>query len=89
MANSPWVLLLCALIGTLVGLMDSPLTEQLSLFGELYLRMLEMCVIPLFAIAVIASLGRLIRDRRLGRSALGVVAFFGTCLLYTSPSPRD
>ncbi|MBF0371446.1 MAG: cation:dicarboxylase symporter family transporter [Magnetococcales bacterium] len=57
---NPWVVLAAVIIGTTIGVTNKPLALMLEPVGEVYLALLEMCVLPLLITAIISGLGRLL-----------------------------
>jgi len=68
--------------GVAVGIYDKPLAAQLSKPGDIYLGLLQMCVLPLMISAIILSVGRLLHAPQAGRyvSRLFVVFVAGMIL---------
>lgn len=58
---SPWVIVPSIAIGILIGVWNQPIALALSPFGNLYLRLLQMCVLPLVITAIITSLGNMLQ----------------------------
>ncbi len=56
---SPWLIFLGVFSGALIGIFDKELANELFHFGALYLRLLQMLVLPLLVTAVISGLGNL------------------------------
>jgi proton glutamate symport protein len=56
---NPWVILVSILAGGLIGWFSPPTAAYLAPFGDLYISLLQMCVIPILVTAVISSLTRL------------------------------
>jgi Na+/H+-dicarboxylate symporter len=58
---SPWAVFGGILIGTFIGIRFKEFALQLTPFGEIFLSLLQMCILPILITAVISSLGRMIR----------------------------
>lgn len=56
---SPWLILLGVVSGAVIGVTNKELANQLLPFGALYLRLLQMLVLPMLVTAVISGLGNL------------------------------
>lgn len=57
--RSPWAILISVLLAVYVGTTRPALAETIAPFGDLYLGLLKMCVLPILLSAITASLGRL------------------------------
>ena len=57
---NPWVVLSGVLTGVTIGVINKPLARTLEPIGDIYLALLEMCVLPLLVTAIISGLGRLL-----------------------------
>lgn len=56
---SPWVIFGGVFSGVAIGIFDKSLAGQLLPIGTLYLRLLQMLVLPILISAVISGLGNL------------------------------
>jgi proton glutamate symport protein len=56
---SPWLIFVGVFTGALIGIFDKQLANDLLPFGTLYLRLLQMLVLPMLMTAVISGLGNL------------------------------
>jgi len=56
---NPWVILGSAASGVLMAILYPSLVENLELFSTLYLKLLQMLVLPVLMTAIISGLGRL------------------------------
>ncbi len=54
-------------VGISIGIYDKPLAAVLAKPGDIYLGLLQMCVLPLMISAIILSVGRLLQSRDAGR----------------------
>ncbi len=57
---SPWAILAGMISGVLIGVQYKELAFHLAPLGEVYLALLQMCIIPIMITAVVSSLGRLL-----------------------------
>ncbi len=56
---SPWLIFCGIFIGVLIGLNDPELAKKILPFGALYLKFLQMLVLPMLITAVVSGLGNL------------------------------
>ncbi|HEY8036282.1 MAG TPA: dicarboxylate/amino acid:cation symporter [Methylobacter sp.] len=56
---SPWLIFIGVFSGAVIGIFDKELANQLLPLGTLYLRLLQMLVLPMLMTAVISGLGNL------------------------------
>lgn len=56
---SPWLIFIGVFSGAVIGIFDKELANQLLPAGTLYLRLLQMLVLPMLMTAVISGLGNL------------------------------
>ncbi|NOQ35611.1 MAG: cation:dicarboxylase symporter family transporter [Methylococcaceae bacterium] len=56
---SPWLILASVIAGALIGIFNNELATELLPFGSLYLKFLQMLVLPMLITAVISGLGNL------------------------------
>lgn len=56
---SPWLILSSITVGAFIGFLDKSLAEDLLPFGSLYLKLLQMLVLPILLTAIISGLGNL------------------------------
>lgn len=85
-ASSPSVVFYSLLIGVALGLYAPGLAKDIGVFGDIYVDLLKMIILPFMVSAVIFSLRKLMMEggtsRMLGRIVLiFVLAMFGTALL--------
>lgn len=77
---SPWVIVTAAAIGVALGIIRPELAVTMGPVGELYLHLLEMCVLPIVLSAIALNMGRILASRgqsgRIGRLAALTLAFF-------------
>lgn len=61
-AQNPVVIIAMVFSGALLGFYDKEAGEALDPYGEIFMTMLGMCVLPIMVTAVVAGLGRLLRS---------------------------
>ncbi len=88
-AGWSWLLRLVPIVlGLAVGLAIGTFSRDAGLllgpFGQLYLSLLLMCVIPIIGAAVVSSLGRMVSTHRLGKNMVVIVAVFWIGMLLAS-----
>lgn len=76
--KSPWAMLAGIIAGVLIGLFARPLVTFLKPFSQIYLSLLQMCVLPIVACTVCINIGRLFSGT--GR---GIAARFLTAIVVT------
>ncbi|MEW5721648.1 MAG: cation:dicarboxylase symporter family transporter [Thermodesulfobacteriota bacterium] len=77
----PWAILAGMALGVLIGQFDRGLTRHISVFGELYLAFLRMCVLPMVLVAVTYGVGRLMTSRAAARYLFRIVVVFLVALV--------
>lgn len=78
---SPVAILLGIAAGVAVGVWYKPGVYVLKPIGEIYLSLLQMCVIPVMVSAVVLSIGKLIRDGNANAYMKKIVASFSVMLI--------
>jgi Na+/H+-dicarboxylate symporter len=78
---SPWTVLASIGIGAALGLRAPEIAGALAPYGDIYLALLKMCVLPIMMAALISSLGRLIAGGQASRYLRRVAVVFGLGLL--------
>ncbi len=58
---NPWCVIFAILSGVYTGLKFKAFAANLAPYGEIFLSLLQMCILPILITAVISSLGRMIR----------------------------
>lgn len=94
--TSPWTVLLGMLAGAAAGMWLKPVVPYLKPVGEIYLSFLQMCVIPIMASAVMASLGKLFKSgharsyvvKLAGSLSAMMVITSAVCILLSIALPR-
>lgn len=80
----PFVILAGLLIGTAIGFTNAPLAKWMAPFGDIYLALLMMCVLPIMIGAIVSSLGRMFANHTDKMFMLSVVSVFGGGLVLAS-----
>ena len=62
--KSPKIIILSIIVGILIGIKYKTLAKVLLPFGEIYISLLQMCVIPILITAIISSFGKLISNNQ-------------------------
>jgi proton glutamate symport protein len=76
-ARNPWVLLGSVALGVGIGLRVPELAGRLAPWGEIYLGLLKMCVLPVLITALTSAVARAVGDRMGGRYLRRLLAVFG------------
>jgi proton glutamate symport protein len=74
---SPWAVLAGMGTGICIGFQFQEFAKMLIPFGELYLSLLQMCILPILITAVVSSLGRMIRAGHVGKYMGKLLLIFG------------
>ena len=82
--RSPWAILVSVLLAVYVGTTHPALAETVAPFGDLYLGLLKMCVLPILLSAITASLGRLMSSPDAKQYIRKILLVFPVSLLITS-----
>jgi len=81
---SPWTILVSMAAGVLIGVLSESTTAVIAPFGNIYLSLLQMCILPILLSAVASSLGGLVRSKRTKGSLKKMMAVFAIGLVVTS-----
>lgn len=81
---SPWFLIACLAAGVLLGVYLPNTAERAAPAGDLYLRLLQMCVLPIMVTAIISSVARLMSSGMSGRMLGRIIMIFCAGLMLTS-----
>lgn len=81
---SPWAIAAGMAGGILIGSFDKELAEMIALGGELFLKLLQMCIIPIMMTAVSSSLARLFLSKKTNRYIGRMVIVFLLGLLFSA-----
>lgn len=79
---SPWVILSGMIGGVLIGIYLKPAVPYIKPVGDAYLSILQMCVIPIMASAIIISMGKMIKSKNTNKE-LGKIFIVFTIFLFT------
>lgn len=79
--RSTLILLGSILIGTIVGLVFKEKASVLSPFGDLFLNMLLVIIIPLIFLTISTSIGKMKEQKRIGKILLTIIVVFITTSL--------
>ncbi len=60
---SPWIIISGMVLGIIIGIKYKMLALYIKPFGDIYLALLQMCVIPIMASAVVVSVAKLLRSK--------------------------
>ena len=82
--RSPYAVLVSGLLAVYVGLAHPSFAETVAPFGDLYLGLLKMCVLPVLLAAITASLGRLMNSPDARQYIRRVLTVFPISLLLVS-----
>jgi len=81
---SPWAIIAGMIAGVLIGVQYKELAFHLAPLGQVYLALLQMCIIPIMITAITSSLGRLLISGEAMSSLGQVVIVFILGLLLAS-----
>jgi proton glutamate symport protein len=82
--RSPYAIAISASLGIYLGLGQPHIAQSITPFGELYLGLLKMCVLPILLSTVTGSIGRLLNTQGAGRSIQRMFTVFPVALLLVS-----
>ena len=82
--RSPWAILISVILAVYVGTTHQSIAEAFVPFGNLYLGLLKMCVLPILLSAITASIGRLMSSPDAKQHVRKILLVFPTSLLVTS-----
>lgn len=80
---SPWMILSGILIGILIGATDKTLAARIAPFGDIYLSLLQMCILPIMISAIVSSIGRLLTTGMTSSYIRRLLLVFMTGLILT------
>jgi Na+/H+-dicarboxylate symporter len=78
---SPWTVLASILAGAVAGLWSPAVGAALAPYGDIYLALLKMCVLPIMMAALVSSLGRLLASGQAPLYVRRLALVFGLGLL--------
>lgn len=74
--KSSIILLGSIIIGTIVGLIFKEKTSVLSPFGDLFLNLLLVIIVPLIFLTITTSIGKMAKPKRIGKILGSIIAVF-------------
>ena len=74
--KSTLILLGSIIVGTIVGLIFGEKTKVLSPFGDLFLNLLLVIIIPLIFLTISTSIGKMKEPKRIGKILAAIIAVF-------------
>lgn len=81
---NPWIIILSLAAGAVLGTLHAASAHAIAPLGQLYLLLLQMCVLPIMTSAVITSMGQLVQSHSSGLRPARVIGFFIGGLLLAS-----
>ncbi|MHB8127914.1 MAG: dicarboxylate/amino acid:cation symporter [Mobilitalea sp.] len=73
---SPWTILASMVIGGVIGVYFKDVATYLKPIGEIYISVLQMCVIPIVGSAILMSIGKLVKSERAAKYAIKITLVF-------------
>lgn len=84
--RSPWALIAAIVLGILISQYAKPLVPAMNFFSDVYLNLLQMCVIPIVICAVTVNIGSLIKTGSRSTLVKWLLLFASTLILFTALS---
>lgn len=81
---SSWTIFSSIVLGCFIGLVFKKFARQLDVFAEIFLSLLQMCVIPIIITAVVSSLAKIVTQRISTRFLSRLFLIFVCGLLFSS-----
>ncbi|MDP3532901.1 MAG: cation:dicarboxylase symporter family transporter [Alphaproteobacteria bacterium] len=81
---SPWAGIFGLLLGAVIGFTSKELSDTIAPFGDIYIALLQMCVLPLIMSAVVNSFCNLVRSSDGGALALKLTLYFTAFMVFAS-----
>ena len=81
---SPWAGIFGLLVGAVIGFTSKELSDTIAPFGDIYIALLQMCVLPLIMSAVVNSFCNLVRSSDGGALALKLTLYFAAFMVFAS-----
>jgi len=81
---SPWTILVSISIGIAIGVYSKSAAAAIAPFGNIYLSLLQMCILPILLSAVASSLGGLVKSKKTKGSIKHIMVVFFIGLVLTS-----
>ncbi|GGA19848.1 dicarboxylate/amino acid:cation symporter [Okeania sp. KiyG1] len=82
--RNPWYIVPGILLGLYIGIFQKDIAAILTPFGNLYLELLKMCVLPLLFSAITMSVGRLIGSQDANKYVKRILIVFSMGLIGVS-----
>jgi proton glutamate symport protein len=82
--QKPWVIFSGIGVGVIIGLTDKSLALAIGKFGDIFLNLLKMCVIPIMITAVSSALARIIKNHAIKIHIFRILLLFVIGLLVAS-----
>jgi proton glutamate symport protein len=82
--RNPWVNLVAVLAGAFIGHSSAHIAGYLAPFGEIYLALLQMCVLPIIMTAITVSIGKLLGSGQASMYLKRVFLVFAVGVLMTA-----
>ena len=70
------ILIIAIIIGTIIGLVFGEKTSVLSPFGDLFINLLMIIIVPLIFLTISTSIGKMKQPRRLGKILTSIIIVF-------------
>lgn len=74
--KSSFILLLSIILGTIIGLIFKEKASVLKPFGDIFINMLMVIIIPLIFLTITTSIGRLKTPKRVGKVLISIIVVF-------------
>ncbi|MBF0425957.1 MAG: dicarboxylate/amino acid:cation symporter [Magnetococcales bacterium] len=81
---SPWLILAGIVAGGYIGAYHGNVAKEMGTYGDAYLNLLKMCVIPILITSITFSLGNMLRMGASSGFIKRIVVVFLSCLLLSS-----
>ncbi len=81
---SPWAVLCSAVAGAYIGIFYKSIVPYVAPYGQMYLSVLKMCILPVLVAAIASSMGRLRRSEVGGQYLRRMIVIFIVTMLVTS-----
>jgi len=70
------ILIIAIIIGTIIGLVFGEKTSVLSPFGDLFINLLMIIIVPLIFLTISTSIGKMKQPKRLGKILTSIIIVF-------------
>jgi proton glutamate symport protein len=82
--QKPWVILSAMIFGAAFGFYNPNLQQWFTSIGQMYITLLQMCVLPIIISAITSSLGNLLQAELAGKYFKKILSVFGVGLLFAA-----